>query len=144
MSWPLSKSEFEEVLDAVCRKLTSVIATSRPTSALQFQDSVKATLEDELRSRGVVSVAIDSKTQQFPDLALVPFGVEVKFTQSDSWRSVANSISESSRTEGIEHIYVVYGKMGGTPDVRWRRYDDCVIHVRTSHRPRFEVDITAQ
>ncbi len=31
--------------------------------------------------------------------------------------------------------------MGGTPAVRWGRYEDCVMHVRTSHVPRFEVEI---
>ncbi len=31
--------------------------------------------------------------------------------------------------------------MGGTPTVRWNRYEDCVMHVRTSHVPRYEVEI---
>ena len=39
--------------------------------------------------------------------------------------------------------YVIFGKMGGTPEVKWARYDDCVIHVRTSHVPRFELEIGA-
>jgi hypothetical protein len=33
--------------------------------------------------------------------------------------------------------------MGGTPEVRWRLYADCVVHVRTSHVPRFEIDVEA-
>ena len=33
--------------------------------------------------------------------------------------------------------------MGGTPDVKWDRYEKCVMHVRTSHVPRFEVEIGA-
>jgi hypothetical protein len=33
--------------------------------------------------------------------------------------------------------------MGGTPEVRWRPYADCVVHVRTSHVPRFEIDLDA-
>lgn len=28
--------------------------------------------------------------------------------------------------------------------MRWRKYDDCVMHVRTSHVPRFEVDMTVE
>ena len=31
--------------------------------------------------------------------------------------------------------------MGGAPQVRWARYEDCVMHVRTSHVPRFELEI---
>ncbi len=34
--------------------------------------------------------------------------------------------------------------MGGIPEVRGDRYDDCVIHVRTSHVPRFELEIDAK
>lgn len=35
-------------------------------------------------------------------------------------------------------------KWGGQPDVRWARYEDCVLHVRTSHVPRFELEIGAK
>jgi hypothetical protein len=31
--------------------------------------------------------------------------------------------------------------MGGVPEVRWADYEQSVIHVRTSHVPRFEVEI---
>ncbi len=79
----------------------------------------------------------------FPDIVLGDFGIEVKFTTNDTWRSVANSVFESTRSKSVEHIYVVFGKMGGTPEVKWGRYDDCVMHVRTSHVPRFEVEIGA-
>jgi hypothetical protein len=69
------------------------------------------------------------------------YGVEVKFTLNDTWRSVANSILETQRIESVKHIYIVFGKMGGTPAVRWGDYEQSVIHVRTSHVPRFEVEI---
>jgi len=31
--------------------------------------------------------------------------------------------------------------MGGAPGIRWGKYEDCVMHVRTSHVPRFEVEM---
>ena len=31
--------------------------------------------------------------------------------------------------------------MGGVPAVKWQLYDDAIIHVRTSHVPRFELEI---
>lgn len=80
----------------------------------------------------------------FPDIVLGNFGIEVKFTTKDTWRSVANSVFESYRSDDVKHIYVVFGKMGGQPQVRWGRYEECVMHVRTSHVPRFEVDIDAR
>jgi hypothetical protein len=59
------------------------------------------------------------------------YGVEVRFTLNDTWRSVANSILETQRLEAVRQIYIVFGKMGGTPEVRWGYYDQSVIHVRT-------------
>jgi len=77
----------------------------------------------------------------FPDIAIGEFGIEVKFTTNDTWRSVANSVFESTRSAEVKHIYVLFGKMGGTPDVRWGEYEKCVMHVRTTHVPRFEVEM---
>lgn len=77
----------------------------------------------------------------FPDIVLGTFGVEVKFTTANSWRSVANSVFEGTRSAEVQYIYVIFGKMGGIPAVRWGKYEECVIHVRTSHVPRFEVEL---
>jgi len=79
--------------------------------------------------------------QAFPDIAIGEFGVEVKFTLNDTWRSVANSVLETNRVETVKIVYIVFGKMGGEPNVKWGRYDQCVMHVRTSHVPRFEVEL---
>ena len=62
-------------------------------------------------------------------------------TESDTWRSIANSVLETQRVDGVKYIYVVFGKMGGVPEVRWGEYEASVVHVRTSHVPRFEVEI---
>ena len=45
------------------------------------------------------------------------------------------------RDESVNEIYVVFGKGGGEPEVRWSRYQDCVIHVRVSTAPRFVVNM---
>lgn len=142
MAWPPNLEQFESILDLLVKSLTQNIQTGGPITAETFQNLVQAELAVIVEEYGF-DATILSKAQQFPDLALQPFGVEVKFTDSDSWRSVANSISEGQRANGIEHVYIVYGKAGGTPETRWRRYEDCVVHVRTSHRPRFEVDMEA-
>jgi len=86
-------------------------------------------------------VDFDPHPQVFPDIILGKFGIEVKFTTQDTWRSIANSIFEGTRDQKVERIYLLFGKMGGSPEVRWRKYEDCVIHVRTSHVPRFEVEM---
>ena len=77
----------------------------------------------------------------FPDVTLNGFGIEIKFTEKDSWLSVENSVFEGMRTKGVESIHVIFGKAGGEPTVRWSRYEDCVTHVRVSHSPRFVIEM---
>ncbi len=110
-------------------------------SASDFEIRVREVADEVL---GPGKVDFSPPDQAFPDIAIDQYGIEVKFTTNDTWRSVANSVLESNRVNGIEKIYIVFGKMGGIPDVRWARYEECVMHVRTSHVPRFEVEIGAQ
>lgn len=88
-----------------------------------------------------VGIDFDPHPQAFPDIAIGNFGIEVKFTTNDTWRSVANSVLETNRIEKVEKVYIVFGKMGGAPEVKWGEYEKCVMHVRTSHVPRFEVEL---
>lgn len=137
----LTPETFEGVLKELCTKLTQEVRASGVFSkSAQFEARVREVLRELVAPYGVV-VDFDPHPYVFPDIVLGKFGVEVKFTTSDTWRSVANSVFESTRGASVEHIYVVFGKMGGEPGVDWDRYDRCVIHVRTSHVPRFEVQI---
>lgn len=137
----LTESQFEQILGVACSKL-SIEARSgvKFDRASTFERRVREILKDLLNEYGI-EINFDPHPYVFPDIVLGKFGVEVKFTLNDTWRSVANSVFESTRGENVEHIYVVFGKMGGEPAVDWDKYDNCVIHVRTSHVPRFELQI---
>lgn len=134
---PTPKQKFEKMLDTCCKILTEQAQEKPFTTSKIFENAVRKVIDKESE----YNVDFHSPAQAFPDIALGEYGVEVKFTTSDSWRCVGNSVLESQRVEEVKHIYLVYGKMGGTPEVRWGDYEDCVIHVRTSHVPRFEVEI---
>ena len=78
----------------------------------------------------------------FPDItANRYFGVEVKCTTQDHWTSIGNSIMESSRLEGVERIYIIFGKLGGNPQVKYRLYQECLPEVRVTHSPRYGIDM---
>lgn len=138
----MTQEEFERILDTVCARLTGEARKELFKTSLQFEMRVREVLYDTLHDPSVV---IDFKPhpQAFPDIAVGNFGVEVKFTLNDSWRSVANSVLETNRIESVKRVYLVFGKMGGEPEVRWGDYEQSVIHVRTSHVPRFEVELFA-
>jgi hypothetical protein len=137
----VNPGQFEAVLDALAARLTEEV---RADSALHlpnvFETRVRVDLKHLLQAEGVAPV-LDARPQVFPDIVFEQFGIEVKFTDSDTWRSIANSVFEGSRDLNVKYIYLLFGKIGGLPEVRWNRYEDCVMHVRTSHVPRFEVEI---
>src|SRR6266545_1324718 len=133
--------EFEGLLATLCDTITSQCRTgTKFENSRAFEGRVRTLLNDFVSKYGL-AVDFDPHPYVFPDIVLGKFGVEVKFTINDTWRSVANSVFESTRDPKVEQIYVVFGKMGGDPAVAWGRYEDCVIHVRTSHVPRFEVEL---
>lgn len=136
----MDKTQFEQLLRTVCHQLTEEarVSAAHHKPSL-FEKRVRAVMGEQLVGTGL-EVAPDVG-QGFPDVVVGKFGAEVKATESDSWRCIANSVSEGQRALDVEHIYVVYGKFGGVPEVRWADYGDSIMHVRTTHVPRFEIEI---
>ncbi len=138
-----SVEQFEGLLTQACEILTKECQSGQTfAESKAFENRVREVIRT-LLDKFKISVDFSPHPYGFPDIVLGELGVEVKFTTNDTWRSVANSVFESFRNKEVKDIYVLFGKMGGTPSVRWGRYEECVMHVRTSHVPRFEVDIDA-
>jgi len=131
--------QFEQLLQIIADTLTSE-AQERPfASSAAFEHRSREVFNELEPRHGLGLVDVNAPAQAFPDMVLGEFGVEVKFTEGKTWRTIANSVFEGTRSPSVRHIYLLFGKMGGTAEVRWGRYEDCVMHVRTSHVPRFEV-----
>jgi len=140
----VTKDEFEDVLEKACTVLTTEAREFKFSASMQFEKRVREILSELTQSYPEIEIDFNPHPQAFPDIAVGNFGVEVKFTLNDTWRSVANSILETNRIDTVEKIYLIFGKMGGIPEVKWGDYENSVIHVRTSHVPRFEVEISAE
>jgi hypothetical protein len=139
----VTRGNFEQLLTAVSNRLTKEVRKSAKYHLPREFENRTRRLLVELGRKEEVHVDLAPPAQVFPDIVVAEFGIEVKVVNTDSWRTIANSVFEGTRDANVKHIYVLYGKMGGTPTVRWGRYEDCVMHVRTSHVPRFEVEIGA-
>lgn len=140
----MTTQEFQDLLTKACAKLTKDVRANEGYHVpSKFEDRVRTVLVELTEGKGI-KIDMAPSAQAFPDIILDEFGVEVKVVHTDGWRTISNSVFEGSRDPSVKHIYVLFGKMGGTPEVRWGRYEDCVMHVRTSHVPRFEVEINAK
>lgn len=136
----MDEKAFEHLLNNLVAQLKAEAESTGFNSAKDFENRVREVVQSLLKGSGL-RVDFDPHPQAFPDIEVGEFGIEVKFTTNDTWRSVANSVLERNRIEDVKKVYIVFGKMGGEPDVRWGEYEKCVVHVRTSHVPRFEVEI---
>lgn len=135
---------FEAILERCCETLTTEARSIGFKSSKHFENRVREILSKLTVDEPSIKIDFNAPTQAFPDIAMGEYGVEVKYTTADTWRSIANSVLETQRVEGVKYIYVVYGKMGGEPNVRWGEYEASVIHVRTSHVPRFEIEVAPE
>lgn len=81
--------------------------------------------------------------QRFPDIVAEQFyGVEVKSTKSDSWKSTGSSIVESTRAIDVDNIYMLFGKLGGdVPQFRCRPYQEVLYDITVTHSPRYLIDM---
>jgi len=80
--------------------------------------------------------------QKFPDIiAKQYFGVEVKTTKQNHWITTGNSVLETTRVEGIERIYMLFGKMVKPIEFRYKPYEACLSDVVVTHSPRYLINM---
>ena len=140
----MNAAELENLLDQTVAALTEDIRSSeRYHGPEAFQQGVLDTLKDVAKNNGVL-VEPTFHPDAFPDIRANGFGIEVKYTRRDRWQAVGNSIFEGMRDPDVEDVYVVFGKMSGVREARWRKYQDCVTRVSVAHAPRFVIDMEGE
>lgn len=102
---------------------------------------------DSLLEAGFEKNEISHRVQKFPDFILADLedgdkiGLEVKKTDATKWEVIGGSIYESLKNE-IEDTYVLMAKLGGSnPEVRLRRYEECIADLKVTHSPRFYLNL---
>jgi len=80
---------------------------------------------------------------RFPDIVAEHFyGVEVKSTKDNNWKSTGSSIVESTRIDDISRIYMLFGKLGGNPaQFKCKPYENCLYNIAVTHSPRYLIDM---
>lgn len=102
---------------------------------------------DSLIKVGFDKREISHSTQKFPDFILHDLkdgdkiGVEIKKTDSTKWEVIGGSIYESLKND-IKDTYVLMAKLGGDkPEVRLRKYEECIADLKVTHSPRFYLNL---
>ncbi len=111
-------------------------------SALDFESLVCEKMQEASNGTEFEGTIKQTGVYAFPDIvANRYFGVEVKITTKDHWISTGNSVLETSRVEEVERIFIMFGKLGGRPDVRCRLYQECLPEISVTHSPRYKINM---
>ena len=135
-----------EVSNTIQKKLEDKRKEGKDTEKMSGSDFEKV-VYDSLSEAGFDKDSIIYSTQKFPDFILedkeagTKLGVEVKKTDGTRWEVIGGSIYESLRND-VNDTYVLMAKLGGDkPEVRFRKYEECIADLRVTHSPRFYLNL---
>jgi hypothetical protein len=80
--------------------------------------------------------------QKFPDIVAKKFyGIEVKTTTQNHWRTTGNSVLESTRVKDVDRIFMLFAKLASPVEFRCRPYEECLSEIVVTHSPRYLIDM---
>lgn len=140
------ETEFQKLVEDTTNKL-NVDAEMRPEyyktrSGLKLEEDVVELLNEEAQGTPFENTIVRISKQRFPDIvAKGYYGVEVKTTKNKTWTSTGSSIVESTRVEGVERIYLLFGKLSDPIGFKIKPYEDCLSDIVVTHSPRYRIDM---
>ena len=104
-------------------------------------EEIQEKLQDRKR-KGLLAKKISGTDFEEEDIQSgKKIGIEVKKTDSKKWEVIGGSIYESLKND-IDDTYIIMAKMGGdNPEVRFRKYEECIADLKVTHSPRFYLDM---
>lgn len=80
--------------------------------------------------------------QRFPDIiAKKYYGIEVKTTTQNHWKTTGNSVFENTRVNDVERIFMLFAKLADPIEFRCRPYEEVLSEVVVTHSPRYLIDM---
>ena len=142
----IERYEIEQLLAQTRAKTLGYINTqySNPEkiSGNDFEEIVYESAVNCAQGTNLDNRIVHTADRDFPDIVAADYyGIEVKATKKDGWTSIGNSVLESSRISSVQKIYLFFGKLGGTPDIRYRDYATCLNGISVTHYPRYKIDM---
>jgi hypothetical protein len=136
----LNEQTFVQALESARQAILA--ARTGDLKSVTPREFEKMTYEALFNELGAI-VDYQEDSANFPDIVCdKEFGVEVKVTGSNRWTSTGNSILESTRNKSVKIIYLFFLKQGGQPDIKYRKYQDCLNGIAVTHSPRYKINMT--
>lgn len=140
------KEEFNLLLSSTLIELNWRAKNSENELIHLGGDKLEPFIKDVMAAKAVGTAFENSieliSGQKFPDIVANKFyGIEVKSTKQNHWKTTGNSVLESTRVENVERIFMLFGKLGKPIEFRCRPYEECLSEVVVTHSPRYLIDM---
>lgn len=144
-----NRSEFESLLDSTIntlnihgKKSSNIISV---LGGSKLEPYVKDLMTDLALGTSFENSIELIGGQRFPDIiAKKYYGIEVKTTTQNHWKSTGNSVLESTRVESVERIFMLFAKLASPIEFRCRPYEECLSEVVVTHSPRYLIDMNLE
>ena len=141
-----SLSEFRDLMKNIDRLLNDNAAVNssyfktRGGTALE-KDVCDAALECAKHTKFEGSIQLVSGAT-FPDIVAAKYyGIEVKSSTANNWKTIGNSILEKTRVCDVERIFLTFGKLSSPVEFVSRPYEECLSGIAVTHSPRYQIDM---
>lgn len=143
------KSEFNALLNATIEELNAHAKKSPKKIGQLRGNKLEPYVKDIMTDLAVGSQFENSIEliggQKFPDIIAKKFyGIEVKTTTQNHWKTTGNSVLESTRVDDVERIFMLFGKLGKPIEFKCRAYEECLSEVVVTHSPRYLIDMNLE
>lgn len=146
MDYKILKNELEKLLNETADRLNVNAKKGHYDVSKLTGKDLEPFIASEIRkiAKGTIfeDKIVEIGGQKFPDLVIFErFGIEVKSTTQNHWITTGNSVLESTRVEGVDEIWIFFGKLGDVIEFKVRKYEDCLSEVVVTHSPRYLINM---
>lgn len=144
-----NKSEFDSLLKSTIVELNSHAEKSSKKVSMLLGRNLEPFVKDILTNMAVGTVFENSIEliggQKFPDIvAKKYYGIEVKTTTQNHWKTTGNSVLEGTRVDNVERIFLLFAKLANPIEFRCRPYEEVLSEVVVTHSPRYLIDMNLE
>jgi hypothetical protein len=144
-----NRKEFDYLLSTTIVELNSQAKKSAKTISTLAGSKLEPFVKDVMSNLAIGSPFENSIELigglKFPDIvAKKYYGIEVKTTTQNHWKTTGNSVLETTRVEDVERIFMLFAKLANPIEFRCRPYEECLSEVVVTHSPRYLIDMNLE
>jgi hypothetical protein len=143
------RSEFDLLLNSTVSELNGHAKKSSKKVATLIGRDLEPFVRDVMTDLAVGTAFENSIEliggQKFPDIiAQKYYGIEVKTTTQNHWKTTGNSVFEGTRVDDVERIFMLFAKLASPIEFRCRPYEDVLSEIVVTHSPRYLIDMNLE